>query len=97
MYNGQGGEERLDELRSSTFNYQESIQAAYFSLGGKLMKKLDYSLGLRTEWTQLDGEIGVFDPSLSQPPFTQKYRRWFPNAGLSWTINDQAYGWAAVQ
>ncbi|MFK8163756.1 MAG: TonB-dependent receptor, partial [Lewinella sp.] len=88
-YDGQGEEERLDVMLSSTFNYQEDIQAAYFSLAGKFLKKLDYSLGLRTEWTQLKGEIGVFDQSLAEPPFTQKYRRWFPNAGLSWVINDQ--------
>jgi len=89
MYRGRGAEARLDEMRSSTFNYEESIQAAYFSLAGKLGGKLDYSLGLRTEWTQLEGEIGVFDPSLSKPPFTQQYRRFFPNAGLSWVINEQ--------
>lgn len=89
MYNVLGVEERLDDQQSSTFDYVESIQAAYISLSGKMAKKIDYSLGLRTEWTQLEGAIGVFDPSLAEPPFTQKYRRWFPNAGLSWNINEK--------
>lgn len=89
MYNGLGIEERLDQLSSSTFDYQESIQAAYVSLNGKVTDKLDYSLGIRTEWTQLEGVIGVFDPSLAEPPFTQKYHRWFPNAGLSWNISEK--------
>ncbi len=89
MYSGRGVEERLNDQRSSTFDYVESIQAAYVSLNGTVAKELSYSLGLRVEWTQLEGAIGVFDPSLIEPPFTQKYRRWFPNAGLSWNINEQ--------
>jgi len=89
MYSGRGVEERLNDQRSSTFDYIESIQAAYVSLNGTITKELSFSLGLRAEWTQLEGEIGVFDPSLIEPPFTQKYRRWFPNAGLSWNINEE--------
>lgn len=89
VYNGRPQEAQLDAQRSSSFSYVESIQAAYVSLSGKIKNKLEYSLGLRTEWTQLEGTISVFDPSLSEPPFTQRYRRFFPNAGLSWPINDQ--------
>lgn len=89
LYDGLGEEERLDEESSSTFNYQESIQAAYVSLNGKVTENLEFSLGVRTEWTQLNGEIGVFNTSLAAPPFTQKYRRWFPNAAVNWQINDQ--------
>ncbi|MEM9529000.1 MAG: outer membrane beta-barrel protein, partial [Bacteroidota bacterium] len=88
VYNGERMEEFLDVQRSSTFSYLESIQAAYLSLNGTLAKKLEYSIGLRKEWTRIDGEVGVFDSSLSAPPFQQKYRRWFPNAGLSWRPND---------
>jgi hypothetical protein len=36
-YDGQGEEERLDVMLSSTFNYQEDIQAAYFSLAGMFL------------------------------------------------------------
>ncbi|MEO0733890.1 MAG: TonB-dependent receptor, partial [Bacteroidota bacterium] len=88
VYDGQPAEAALDTRRSSTFSYLESIQAAYVSLNGKLSEQLEYSVGLRKEWTQIDGEIGVFAADLSASPVRQRYRRWFPNAGLSWSPSE---------
>ncbi|MEL7159534.1 MAG: outer membrane beta-barrel family protein [Bacteroidota bacterium] len=88
VYNGTPTEQRLDVRRSSTFSYLESIRAGYVSLRGSLTGQLEYSVGLRTEWTRIDGEIGVFTPDLVEPPFRQTYLRWFPQAGLSWTLGE---------
>ena len=69
------------ELISDTFNYNENIYAAYFSLSGKY-KLVDFRLGLRTEATKISG----FSYSLNQR-ISNSYINFFPVVSLSQKID----------
>ncbi len=70
--------------RSNIFDYNENVYAAYVSYSGTINPKLSYTAGLRFEQTDADGQLQVFDESLSEDPFNLNYPEWFPSAGLTW-------------
>ncbi|PKA82963.1 outer membrane receptor protein involved in Fe transport [Ulvibacter sp. MAR_2010_11] len=67
---------------SDSFDYEESIYAAYFNFS-KEWTKWQFTLGLRTEFTKVNGDsqsLGIVN--------TQEYLDWFPAGSLQYHIND---------
>ncbi len=69
---------------TDAFKYDEKIYAGYVNFS-KTWDKWDLSLGLRVEQTNIEGRSVV----LNQTNF-QDYLNWFPNAGLSYQVSDDA-------
>jgi hypothetical protein len=75
--------EILDLDQSNVFEYQENIQAAYFSGQKNFNKKWEVKIGLRYEWTQTKG----FSQTNNQTN-TNNYQKLFPTFYLAYTPND---------
>jgi outer membrane receptor protein involved in Fe transport len=71
-----------DLTQSNEFDYQENIQAAYFSGKKRFNDKWEAKLGLRYEWTQTEG----FTKTLNQIN-TNNYQKLFPTFYLAYTPN----------
>ncbi|WP_460220365.1 TonB-dependent receptor domain-containing protein [Psychroserpens sp. MEBiC05023] len=76
------GNETLDVLNSDAFDYDELIYAGYanYSLS---KEKYDFSIGLRAEQTNLEGESPLTSISNSQD-----YFELFPNASFLYNLSD---------
>ncbi len=86
FFNVDGDKLTQNNQRSNIFDYNENVYAAYVSYAGTINPKLTYSAGLRFEQTDADGQLQVFDESLSEEPFNLNYPEWFPSAGLTWQV-----------
>jgi len=75
-----------DDQRSNIFDYNENVYAAYVTYSGAFHPSWSYTAGLRFEQTDADGQLQVFDESLSEDPFNLNYPEWFPSAGLTWQV-----------
>ncbi|MCG8580434.1 MAG: TonB-dependent receptor, partial [Bacteroidales bacterium] len=64
------------------FLFNENVQAAYFQWQGS-KRKMDYVLGLRSEYTRLLAEQRLFDQS-----FQQKHIYFFPSVQLTVATNE---------
>jgi outer membrane receptor protein involved in Fe transport len=73
-----------DLTQSNEFDYQENIQAAYFSGKKSLGDQWEAKLGLRYEWTQTEG----FTKTLNQIN-TNNYQKLFPTFYLAYKPNDK--------
>ncbi len=73
-----------DLTQSNEFDYQENIQAAYFSGQKSFSEEWEAKLGLRYEWTQTKG----LTKTLNQIN-TNNYQKLFPTFYLAYTPNDK--------
>ncbi len=87
-YDGLAANATLVESNSNRFTYDENVYAAYLSYGGSFSERVSYTGGLRVEATDATGELTALDPSLAQPDVNFDYVSFFPNAALSYAIND---------
>lgn len=75
----------LDSNRSNTFEYIETIAAAYVNYKFSY-KKFKFQGGLRAEQTYSDGELIALIPN-ADSTFKRKYLNWFPSAGITYQLN----------
>lgn len=72
-----------DIARSNHFIYDENINAAY-AVFSAVMKKWEFSTGLRVENTNAKGTQVTTDSN-----FTRKYTNLFPNLGVGYNMSDK--------
>jgi outer membrane receptor protein involved in Fe transport len=75
-------QEMIDLNNSDAFNYDEDIYAGYINYS-KDWEKLSLILGLRAEYTKLDG-FSVSDNVANK----QNYLEWFPTASFHYSFSD---------
>lgn len=74
----------LDEELSNNFNYKESIAAAYLSFKGRFKNDINYSIGLRSEFTKYNLNLSqVVDQKIKD-----QYLNLFPNLSLNKIYSD---------
>lgn len=83
FYSNETGVPVLDENQSNKFNYEEDIQALYFSANKKIGDKWATQFGLRMEATQTKG----YSFNLNQVN-ENNYIKFFPTAYISYEINE---------
>lgn len=81
---GSNGNLQLDSLLSNHFNYEEDIKAAYLNINGKLDKKTDLIIGLRTEYTH-----SIANAITQKNKITKHYWNFFPSFFITHTVNDK--------
>ena len=74
----------LDSTLSNRFNYGESIFAGYFSYANKLSESLNYSVGLRSEYTNYD----LNSIQLKNNTINDSYLNLFPNFSIGKKVSD---------
>ena len=79
---------RIDEA-SNEFEYDETVYAGYISYARPINQKWSFTAGLRTELTDAEGVLMPFETGVSDSTITQNYLSWFPNAGLTWQVNQK--------
>lgn len=72
----------LNTELSSVYVYQEAVLAAYTSYASALNERLNFSFGLRAEWTDYTLSLKENDPS----PLKSQYLNLFPNTSLNWQL-----------
>ncbi|MEM1217204.1 MAG: TonB-dependent receptor, partial [Bacteroidota bacterium] len=72
-----------DPTLSNVFNYREYIAAAYVSVNGKWGQHWQYTLGLRTEWTDYDVAVAAQAAAIAD-----RYWAVFPNLSVNYRWND---------
>jgi hypothetical protein len=75
-----------NDTLSNEFTYDEMVWAGYISYARPLGKKWNMNTGLRTEHTDISGNLRAFLPELQEPPVLQNYLNWFPNVGLTYAL-----------
>jgi iron complex outermembrane receptor protein len=77
-------EKILETDVSNQFQYEENVNAAYFSFARKFGKKWNLSLGLRMEQTNSTGDLTSY---ISQPiaRVDTSYLNFFPSGGITFT------------
>lgn len=83
-YTPENGEWVEDPVFTNSYNYQEQI-AGLFAQVSKKWDKFGFQIGLRGEYTRLDG----FSQSLNQQFMDSSYILPFPNAGILIEPNDK--------
>ncbi|MEM8524888.1 MAG: TonB-dependent receptor [Bacteroidota bacterium] len=78
-----------NDRSSNLFKYEENVYAGYINFARPLAKNWNLSAGLRTEQTDVFGDLQVFLSELRQPPVDLNYLNWFPSAGLTWQVAPQ--------
>ncbi|WP_293312917.1 outer membrane beta-barrel protein [Pedobacter sp. UBA5917] len=81
FYRSRNNAYEIDAAQSNLFNYQENTQALYANFN-KTIKKWDFQVGLRGEYTQVDG-ISVNEQHKSE------YFRLFPTLYIVYRANDK--------
>ncbi len=71
-----------DKLRTNSFEYNETIHAAYLSLSGNLGDKLSMKAGLRAEQTIADGYSATTGDKINPD-----YLKFFPSVFVSYNAN----------
>ena len=87
FYNRIDGEDIINEDRTNTFNYDESILASYFNFNRKF-EKVNIQFGLRMEKTFSDGQLMSLQENQNNR-VKREYTDWFPSAGLTYQINQK--------
>jgi hypothetical protein len=78
----------IDNARSNQFIYQEDNLAAYLS-GQKNWKRWGLKMGLRTEYTRVNG-VQLGNAEISGSSFTKKYIQLFPSAFITYKLDTTA-------
>ncbi|WP_339925532.1 outer membrane beta-barrel protein [uncultured Cyclobacterium sp.] len=73
----------LPDANSNHFIYKEKVMAAYASFKAPLGKKLEYQMGLRAEYANIEG-----NSITSNQVNTQEYINFFPSVYLQHKMND---------
>jgi outer membrane receptor protein involved in Fe transport len=68
---------------SNIFDYDENVYAAYLSYNRPINEKWNFSAGLRSEYTDILGNLQPFLPELQEPPVDTSYISFFPSLGLT--------------
>jgi len=76
-----------NDINSNAFKYDETVYAAYVNYARPINQKWNFSAGLRTELTDVMGDLDAFSVGNPDTTITQNYLSWFPSAGLTWQIN----------
>lgn len=76
----------FNNQRSNTFDYSETVYAGYVNYATNLSKKIGFSAGVRTEVTDVIGDLEAFDVSLNEDPISQFYTNYFPTVGLTYQL-----------
>lgn len=79
----ENGNPVFDSNNSNAFDYNEDVLAAYAEFE-KSWEKLDISLGLRVEQSNIEGKSLVTNNTL-----TQDYFNWFPTASISFQASEK--------
>lgn len=58
---------------SNVFKYEEKVIAAYIRYADTFSKKVKYSLGIRAEKKDTQGDLKAFDVALNEPPVVLEY------------------------
>ena len=83
-FNSRAGSFVLDRTRSNEFSYRENNFAGYFSIDAELSKKWSAKVGLRYEYTIMNG----YSATLNQRS-KQNYGSLFPTAYLNYKASDE--------
>jgi len=70
---------------SNDFQYDESIQAAYFIVGNA-KGKFSWQTGLRAEYTDITTDLIPVDPMQEEEINTKNYLDWFPSASVTYKL-----------
>ncbi|PPK88714.1 outer membrane receptor protein involved in Fe transport [Neolewinella xylanilytica] len=89
VHPGAPSERTLDEQLSNRFDYTENVYAGYLSYQGKWSDRWQFTAGLRAEITDAEGELMPFLEELREPPVELNYVSFFPNAGLTYSLDAQ--------
>ncbi|MNQ52997.1 hypothetical protein D3C85_670270 [compost metagenome] len=81
----------LDDELSSDFSYKEKIGAAYFNYGNSIGEKVNFSVGVRGEWTNYE----LFTSANGIQKFSKSYGNIFPNLLLNFDFSDDLKGHAS--
>lgn len=73
----------IENSKSNAFEYNENIQALYFSANKRLTDKFSFKLGLRTENTQTNS----YSRTLSQRN-KNNYLEWFPSLFMNYQLKN---------
>lgn len=76
----------FNNQRSNTFDYSETVYAGYINYAANLSEKMGFSAGVRTEITDVTGDLKAFDVSLNEDPISQFYTNYFPTVGLTYQL-----------
>ncbi|MCB0762213.1 MAG: TonB-dependent receptor [Flavobacteriales bacterium] len=76
-----------NDTLSNIFKYDERVYAGYVEYKRNFGEKIGISAGLRAELTDAVGDLKAFLPELQEDPVDLYYLRWFPNAGITYSIN----------
>ncbi len=86
-FNTISGEPVFNPLQSNIFHFNENIQAAYANIYKKINDKLDFQIGLRSEYTSTTGESEETD--IEEAVFKNNYLKFFPTFYLRYTKNER--------
>jgi iron complex outermembrane receptor protein len=75
--------------RSRLFDYTENVFANYLNYSKAISEKWNLSLGLRTEKTNVNGDLQAFVTELDEPSVKLDYINWFPSLGLTWQASEK--------
>lgn len=83
FYNYSNTVYQLDLSKSNSFQYNESIQALYFSINKTFFEKLETQIGLRAENTLTKGYSKTLDQITDR-----NYFNLFPSVSINYTLNN---------
>jgi hypothetical protein len=83
LSSGSNGNLGIDSLLSNHFKYEENIKAAYISFSGKLNKKTDVLVGLRTEYTH-----SIANAITQKNKVPRSYWNFFPSLFITRAFNE---------
>ena len=85
FYDVEDGVQFIDNTRSNTFDYEETIAAAYINYKCS-WKKWKFQGGLRAEQTFSEGDLES-TVATSNKVVKREYLNWFPSGGLTYQVN----------
>ncbi len=85
FFDEENGVRILNNDRSNTFEYEETIAAAYLNYKMSI-KKLKIQGGIRAEQTYSKGDLQS-NTNVSNKVVKREYLNWFPSAGLTYQLN----------
>lgn len=87
------GNDVQNDRRSNLFNYDESVSAGYVNLARPFSQFINFTAGLRAEYTNAVGELTAFADDLQEDPVTFDYISFFPSLGITYSKNPM-HNWA---
>jgi outer membrane receptor protein involved in Fe transport len=85
-FNILGTDQVLDNSRSNHFVYDENVYAGYINYS-RVLGKIDYQIGLRSEYTQSKGDLKSATDTASDKKVERNYTDFFPSAGITYNVN----------